>query len=93
MSKVIIKWLFTPSNHLIITWRNASRSDILTLLRIAENICRAFFVSSSAKRITTQILITAKLNERKDLVLRGCVYDMILSQQTVTCWKLAIVQD
>ena len=43
------------------------------------------FVSSSAKRITTQILITAKLNERKDLVLRGCVYDMILSQQTVTC--------
>ena len=31
-------------------------------------------VPSSAKRIATQILVVAKLNGRKDLVLRGCVY-------------------
>ena len=34
-------------------------------------------VPSSAKRIATQILVIAKLNERKDLVLRGCVCDII----------------
>ena len=34
-------------------------------------------VSSYAKRIATQILATAKLNGRKDLVLRLCVSDMI----------------
>ena len=34
-------------------------------------------VSSSTKCIATQILIIAELSGRKDLVLRGCVYDMI----------------
>ena len=34
------------------------------------------YAAHSAKRITTQILVTAKLNGRKDLVLRGCFYDM-----------------
>ena len=34
-------------------------------------------VSSSAKCIATQIEVIEKLNGRKDLVLRGCVYDMI----------------
>ena len=34
-------------------------------------------VPFSAERITTQILVIAKLNERKDLTSRGCAYDMI----------------
>ena len=37
---------------------------------------------SSAKRIITQILVIEKLNERKDLILRGCVYyDIFPSKQ------------
>ena len=32
---------------------------------------------SYAKRIATQILIIAKLNGRKDFILRGFVYDII----------------
>ena len=34
-------------------------------------------VPSSAKRITTQILVIAKLNERKYFILRGFVCDII----------------
>ena len=34
-------------------------------------------VSSSAKCIATQIEVIEKLNGREDLVLRGCVFDMI----------------
>ena len=34
-------------------------------------------VPSSAKRIATQILVIAKLNRRKYLVLRGFVCDII----------------
>ena len=33
-------------------------------------------VSSSAKRIATQILVSAKLNGRKDFILRGFVCDI-----------------
>ena len=33
--------------------------------------------SSSAKRIATQILVIAILNERKDLILRGFIGDDI----------------
>ena len=35
-------------------------------------------VLSSVKRIATQILVIAKSNGRKNLILRGCVSDMIL---------------
>ena len=38
-------------------------------------------VSSSAKRIATQILVIAKLNGRKDFVLRGFVCDIIRSSK------------
>ena len=39
-------------------------------------------VPSFTKRIATQILVTAKLNGRKDLVLRACSYNMtLLSKQ------------
>ena len=34
-------------------------------------------VPSSAKRIATQILVIAKLNGRKDFILRGFVCDII----------------
>ena len=34
-------------------------------------------VLSSAKRITTQILVYVKLNARKDFILRGFVCDII----------------
>ena len=34
-------------------------------------------VSSSAKRIATQMLVTEKSNGRKDFVLRGLVCDII----------------
>ena len=34
-------------------------------------------VASSAKRIATQILVIAKLNGRKDFILRGFVCDII----------------
>ena len=38
-------------------------------------------VLSSATRITTQDLVIAKLNGRKDLVFRSCVYDVTLSSE------------
>ena len=34
-------------------------------------------VPSSSKRITTQILVIAKLNEREGFILRGFVCDII----------------
>ena len=34
-------------------------------------------VSFSTKRIVTQVLVIAKLNERKDFIFRGFVYDII----------------
>ena len=37
----------------------------------------SILVPSSAKRIATLILVTAKLNEKKDFVLRGFDYDII----------------
>ena len=47
-------------------------------------------VPSSAKRIAAQVLVTEKLNGGKALVLRGCVYDMILPsiQLLVQSWQL-----
>ena len=36
-----------------------------------------FLVPSSAKRITTKILVIAKLNERKDFILTVFVCDVI----------------
>ena len=38
----------------------------------------SIFLTSSAKRIAMKILVITKLNGRKDLILGGCVYDMIL---------------
>ena len=38
-------------------------------------------VPSSAKPIAIESLVIAKLNERKDLVLRGCVYMVLPSKQ------------
>ena len=38
---------------------------------------RPILVPSSAKRIATQILVTAKLKGRKDFILRGFVCNII----------------
>ena len=38
---------------------------------------RPILVPASAKNIATQILLIAKLNERKDFILRGFVCDTI----------------
>ena len=46
-------------------------------------------VPSFAKRIATRILLTARLNERKELVLRSCVFDMNLPSKNITCSKLS----
>ena len=40
----------------------------------------AILALSSAEHIAIQILVIAKLN-RQDLLLKGCVYDMILSSK------------
>ena len=37
----------------------------------------SILVPSSAKRIVTQILVSAKLNGRKDFILRGFVCDIM----------------
>ena len=50
-----------------------------TILGDSSNYMRPILVPSSAKRIATQILVTEKLNGRKDFVLRGFVYDVIRS--------------
>ena len=39
------------------------------------------FVSSSAKRIATQMLVIEKLNGRKEVILRGFVCDIIRSSK------------
>ena len=48
-----------------------------TILGDSLNYMRPILVPSSAKRIATQMLVTEKLNGRKDFVLRGFVYDVI----------------
>ena len=47
------------------------------LLRDNRNYLPPIIVPSSAKCIATQILVIAKLNERKDFILRGFIYDII----------------
>ena len=43
----------------------------------SRNYMPAILLPSSAKRITTQIVVIAKLNGRTNFVLRGFVYDII----------------
>ena len=43
----------------------------------SRNYMPPIFVPSSAKRIATQIVVIAKLNGRKDFILRGSVCDII----------------
>ena len=47
------------------------------LLRDSRNYLPPIIVPSSAKCIATQILVIAKLNERKDFILRGFICDII----------------
>ena len=50
----------------------------------------SILVSSSAKRIATQMLVIAKLNGRKDLVVRGCVYDIIFPSKQLPVQSLQL---
>ena len=47
------------------------------ILGDSRNYMPPILVLSSAKRITTQILVIAKLNQRKDFILRVFVCDII----------------
>ena len=47
------------------------------ILRDSQNYITPILVPSSAKRIATQILVIAKLNQRKDFILRVFVCDII----------------
>ena len=49
----------------------------IILLGDSRNFMPPILVPSSAKRIATQILVIAKLNGRKDFILRGFVCDII----------------
>ena len=47
------------------------------ILRDSQNYITPILVPSSAKRIATEILVIAKLNQRKDFILRVFVCDII----------------
>ena len=49
----------------------------IQLLRGSQNYMPPILVPSSAKRIASQILVIAKLNGRKDFILRVFVCDII----------------
>ena len=51
------------------------------ILGDSRNYMPPILVSSSAKRIATQILVIAKLNGRKDFILRVFVCDIIRSKE------------
>ena len=61
------------------------KTDEINLLGDSRNYMSYGLVPSSAKLITTQILVIAKLNERKDFNLRGFVCELL---QGITCSKL-----
>ena len=54
------------------------REIILFKLGDSRNYMTPILVPSSAKRIATQILVIAKLNERTDFILRVFVSNIIL---------------
>ena len=72
---MIFRWKQREENNSIT--RNLSRSDILILLGDSWNYMPPILVPSSAKRITTQMLVIQKLDPTKDFVLRGFVCDII----------------
>ena len=49
----------------------------IIILGDSQNYMPPILVPSSAKRIATQILVTAKLNGKKDFILRVFVCDII----------------
>ena len=49
----------------------------IDILGNSRNYMLPILVPSSAKRIVTQILVIAKLNGRKDFILRGFTCDII----------------
>ena len=51
---------------------------------------RLVLIPSSAKRIAKHILVIAKLNGTKDIVLRGCAYDMIFPRKQLSIQNLQL---
>ena len=50
---------------------------LLNLLGDSSNYMPPILVLSLAKRIATQLLVIAKVNEREDFILRGFISDII----------------
>ena len=62
-------------------------SNIFVLLHyksLGDSSKIPILIPSSAKRIAKQILATAKLNRRRDLVLSDCFYDFIFSNKQLS---------
>ena len=53
------------------------RLDVSSLLGDSLNYLPLILVPFPAKRIGTQILVIAKLNGRKDFILRGFIFNII----------------
>ena len=67
---------------------NRNICQIHCILGDSRNYFRPILVPSSAKRIATQILAIAKLNGRKNFILRGFICDIIRPSKGITCSKL-----
>ena len=64
--------------------KNAWHAWIFLNVLISKLFIPPILNLSSAKRIAKQLLVIAKLNERKGLVLMGCVYDMIFHSKQLS---------
>ena len=69
---------------LLIEMMKVSSSQSKLILGDSWNYMPSTLVPSSAKRITTQILVIAKLNGREDFILRVIVCDIIRPSEELT---------
>ena len=78
-AEVFTSW--TTENNDVLSEKSFSLefklSDKSFILEDSRNYVPPILVPSSAKRIATQIVVIAKLNERKDFIFRGFVCDII----------------
>ena len=62
---------------LLVVKKYVFTTELITLLGDIRNCMPPILVLSSAKRIATQIVVIAKLNGRKDFILKGFVISFI----------------
>ena len=74
---LIIEALNILSPYNITLGRLLDLHETNELLGDSRNYMPPILVPSSAKRIATQVVVTAKLNGRKDFILRGFVCHII----------------